>query len=85
MNKNKFVGFDTLKQSVPIIRVLEHYGLAERLHRSGENLNGVCPLHHGHNRLTERLNCFKLHSRLETSNWWPRVVRKFLESPSRRN
>ena len=62
MNINSFVGFDILKKSVPIIQVLEHYGLTERLHRSGENLNGVCPLHHGHNpsqfRVSISKNCW---------------------------
>jgi len=30
-------------------QVLDRYGLLERLKRSGANLSGVCPVHHGHN------------------------------------
>ncbi|MDA1277529.1 MAG: CHC2 zinc finger domain-containing protein [Verrucomicrobia bacterium] len=59
MKTQSFVGFDALKQSVPIIRVLEHYGLADRLQRNGETLNGACPLHQGHNRSQFRVSLSK--------------------------
>src|SRR5205809_5870103 len=47
--QSQFVGFNTLKQSVSMTQVLDRYGLLERLKRSGDNLSGVCPVHHGHN------------------------------------
>lgn len=45
----KFIGFDRLKQTVTIEQVLERYGLLEKLRRSGDSLNGACPLHGGRN------------------------------------
>src|SRR2546430_2227243 len=55
-----FVGFNALKQAVPITRVLGRYGL--KLYRSGDNLSGVCPIHHGHNpsqfRVSISKNCW---------------------------
>lgn len=56
MNTQKFVGFDALKQSVSMARILEHYGLLQRLYRSGDSLRGVCPLHSGHNPTQFRVN-----------------------------
>lgn len=47
--KTAFVGFQVLKQSVPLGLVLERYGVLGRLHRSGDTLNGACPIHGGHN------------------------------------
>ena len=53
---NKFIGFNLLKQAVSIERVFERYGLLERFHRSGDNLNGACPIHGGHNRSQFRVS-----------------------------
>lgn len=58
MNK-KFIGFDRLKQSISIERVLGRYGLLETLRRGGESLSGVCPLHHGHNPTQFRVSLMK--------------------------
>jgi DNA primase len=62
--KTKFVGFDTLKQTVSMQQVLEHYGI--QLRRSGDSLSGPCPLHHGHNpsqfRASLSKNCFICYS-----------------------
>jgi len=44
-----FAGFATLKRTVSLTQVLDRYGLLERLRRSGDQLNGACPLHGGHN------------------------------------
>ncbi len=52
----RFVGFNTLKETVSISQVLDRYGLLVRLRRSGENLSGVCPLHQGHNPTQFRVN-----------------------------
>ncbi len=55
----KFVGFDLLKQSVSMAQVLSRYGLLERLHRSGDTLSGVCPIHQGHNPVQFRVSLSK--------------------------
>ena len=55
----KFVGFDALKQSVSMAQVLDRYGLLERLHRNGDGLNGVCPIHAGHNPMQFRVSLSK--------------------------
>jgi len=54
-----FVGFDTLKRSVSMARVLDRYGLTDRLRRVGDNLSGACPLHHGHNSTQFRVSLTK--------------------------
>ena len=54
--ENQFVGFDTLKQSVSMVQILDRYGLTERLHRSGDSLSGICPIHAGHNRVQFRVS-----------------------------
>lgn len=51
-----FVGFDLLKKSVSISQILDRYGFLDRLHRSGENLSGPCPIHSGHNQTQFRVS-----------------------------
>jgi DNA primase len=46
---NEPVDFTTIKQSVPIEKVLDHYGLTPHLRRSRDGFRGVCPIHGGHN------------------------------------
>jgi DNA primase len=58
MNKT-FIGFDRLKESVSMEEVLGHYGLLEKLRRSGDSLSGVCPVHRGHNPTQFRVNLTK--------------------------
>jgi DNA primase len=41
----RIIDFQRLKRSVPIAAVLSRYGI--ELKRSGKNLKGRCPLHHG--------------------------------------
>jgi DNA primase len=53
------VSFAQLKQTISISQVLDRYGLLQRLHRSGDNLNGVCPLHSGHNPTQFRVSLSK--------------------------
>lgn len=55
----RFIGFEQLKRFISMEQVLGHYGLLERLRRSGQNLNGVCPLHHGHNPTQFRVSLSK--------------------------
>jgi DNA primase len=56
---SKFVDFDSLKRAVSIIQILDRYGLTNRLHRSGDSLTGVCPLHAGHNPTQFRVSLSK--------------------------
>jgi DNA primase len=56
---DKFVGFDALKRSVSMAQVLGRYGLLDRLHRSGDSLSGVCPIHAGHNPMQFRVSLSK--------------------------
>ena len=56
---SKFVGFDSLKRAVSMIQILDRYGLTNRLHRSGDSLTGVCPLHAGHNPTQFRVSLSK--------------------------
>lgn len=42
-----FVDFKTIKKSILMLQVLEHYGLTHTLKRNGDSLSGPCPLHGG--------------------------------------
>ena len=42
--------FQEIKRVVPLTAVLERYGILSELKRSGTQLHGVCPIHHGRNR-----------------------------------
>ena len=55
----RFIGFEELKRFISMEQVLRRYGLLERLRRSGQNLSGVCPLHHGHNPTQFRVSLSK--------------------------
>ena len=57
--KPTFVGFDALKRAVSMAQVLDHYGLTDRLHRSGDSLSGPCPIHAGHNKTQFRVSLSK--------------------------
>lgn len=58
-SKATFVGFDLLKRAVSMVQVLDRYGLVDRLHRSGDNLSGACPIHAGHNQTQFRVSLSK--------------------------
>jgi len=47
MPKSKFVDFKAVKAAITMEQVLEHYGLLDRFKRSGDSLNGPCPIHKG--------------------------------------
>jgi len=57
--KQPFVGFDVLKRSVPMVQILDRYGLLDRLHRSDDSLSGACPIHAGHNKTQFRVSISK--------------------------
>jgi DNA primase len=64
MSKTNYVDFRTVKQTVSILQILDHYNLTSRFKRSqnGESLTGACPLHNGQNptqfRVSIKKNCW---------------------------
>jgi len=42
--KFEFVGFETLKRKVSIVKILDRYGLIDRLRRNGDSLSGPAQL-----------------------------------------
>ncbi len=47
MPKSQFVDFKAVKAAIAMEQVLEHYGILDRFKRSGDSLNGPCPIHKG--------------------------------------
>ena len=47
MPKSQFVDFKAVKASLSMEQLLEHYGLLQQFKRSGDSLNGPCPIHKG--------------------------------------
>jgi DNA primase len=64
MSKTNYVDFRTVKQTVSILQILDHYNLTSRFKRSqnGESLTGACPIHNGQNptqfRVSIKKNCW---------------------------
>lgn len=58
-NQSDFVVFSEIKKAVSILQILDRYGLTESLHRSGDSLMGVCPIHKGQNRTQFRVSLAK--------------------------
>ena len=46
-SKGDWVDFKTVKTAVSMLAILEHYGIAGRLKKKGDELRGKCPLHDG--------------------------------------
>ena len=69
-DRNGFIDFRAVKAAVTMERILEHYGLKEKLRVSGDDsLTGCCPLHEGHNptqfRVSLSKNCWKCFSKCQ--------------------
>jgi DNA primase len=47
MPKSSFVDFKAVKAAITMEQILEHYSLMDRFKRSGDSLNGPCPIHKG--------------------------------------
>lgn len=47
MSKTKFVDFKAVKAALTMEQVLQHYNLLDKFKRSGDSLNGPCPIHKG--------------------------------------
>jgi len=59
MPKSKFVDFKAVKAAITMEQVLEHYGLLDKFKRSGDSLNGPCPIHKGNNPTQFRVSTAK--------------------------
>lgn len=59
MPKSKFVDFKAVKSAITMEQILEHYGLIDRFKRSGDSLNGPCPIHKGNNPTQFRVSISK--------------------------
>jgi DNA primase len=59
MPKSSFVDFKAIKAAITMEQVLEHYGLLDRFKRSGDSLNGPCPIHKGSNPTQFRVSISK--------------------------
>jgi DNA primase len=59
MPKSKFVDFKAVKAAITMEQVLEHYGLLDKLKRSGDSLSGACPIHKGNNPTQFRVSTSK--------------------------
>src|ERR1043166_9428163 len=61
----EFVDFKAIKAAVSMVQILEHYGLMDKMRRSGDRISGCCPIHKGENKTAFRVsvekncwNCF---------------------------
>src|ERR1039458_3517927 len=59
MPKSSFVDFKAVKAAITMEKVLEHYGLLDRFKKSGDSLNGPCPIHKGSNPTQFRVSISK--------------------------
>gem|GEM_PF-2001519 len=59
MPKSHYVDFKSVKTSVTMEQVLQHYGLLEQMKRSGDSLSGCCPIHGGTNSTQFRVSISK--------------------------
>jgi DNA primase len=59
MPRSSFVDFKAVKAAITMEKVLEHYGLLDRFKKSGDSLNGPCPIHKGSNPTQFRVSISK--------------------------
>lgn len=59
MPKSKFIDFKAVKAVLTMEQVLQHYGLLEKMKRSGDSLSGCCPIHKGSNPTQFRVSVSK--------------------------
>jgi DNA primase len=59
MAKSAFVDFKVVKAAITMEQVLEHYGLLQNFKRSGDSLNGPCPIHNGSSPTQFRISTSK--------------------------
>lgn len=59
MPKSKFVDFKAVKAVLTMEQVLQHYGLLDKMKKSGDSLSGCCPIHKGSNPTQFRVSVSK--------------------------
>jgi hypothetical protein len=59
MPKNRLVDFRAVRDAVTMEDVLSHYGLLDKMKRSGDSLSGCCPIHKGSNPTQFRVSVTK--------------------------
>ena len=59
MSKSSFVDFKAIKAAITMEQVLQHYGLLDQFKRTGDSLNGPCPIHKGSNPTQFRVSLSK--------------------------
>ena len=59
MSKTKFVDFRAVKAAITMEQLLEHYKILDQFKRTGDSLNGPCPIHKGSNPTQFRVSTSK--------------------------
>ena len=59
MAKTKFVDFRAVKAAITMEQLLGHYKILDQFKRTGESLNGPCPIHKGSNPTQFRVSTTK--------------------------
>ena len=59
MSKTKFVDFRAIKAAITMEQLLQHYGVLDQFKRTGDSLNGPCPIHKGSNPTQFRVSTTK--------------------------
>ncbi len=59
MAKTKFVDFRAIKTAITMEQLLQHYNILDQFKRTGESLNGPCPIHKGSNPTQFRVSTTK--------------------------
>jgi len=59
MAKTKFVDFRAVKAAITMEQLLAHYNILDQFKRTGDSLNGPCPIHKGSNPTQFRVSTTK--------------------------
>ena len=59
MSKTKFVDFRAVKAAITMEQLLVHYNILDQFKRTGDSLNGPCPIHKGSNPTQFRVSTSK--------------------------
>ena len=59
MSKTKFVDFRAVKAAITMEQLLGHYQILDQFKRTGDSLNGPCPIHKGSNPTQFRVSTTK--------------------------
>jgi len=59
MSKTKFVDFRAVKAAITMEQLLGHYNILDQFKRTGDSLNGPCPIHKGSNPTQFRVSTTK--------------------------